>query len=158
MKREGFLEPLATAHHDALMVCRLVQQEAEKIQDRAEGNIRNQFSAKAANYLQSGLEPHLQAEEKMLERLAVHCGDKDADVRRMRSDHRRLRELAAEGSLEALVRLSQELHDHIHFEQTRLFPRLKKTLTFAEKQAVAAESVKTLFPSLSGEGPHKGLA
>ncbi len=147
MKREGFLEPLATAHHDALMVCRLIQQEAEKIQDNVEGNIQDQFSVKIANYLQSGLEPHLQAEEKLLERLAPHCGDKDADIRRMRSDHRRLRNLAREGSLEALVRLSQELHDHIHFEKTRLFPRLKKTLTPAEKRGVVTESVQTLFPS-----------
>lgn len=158
MKREGFLEPLAAAHHDALVVCRLIQQEAEKIRDSVKGNIRDQFSAKVANYLQSGLKPHLQTEEKMLERLAVHCGNKDTDVRHMRSDHRRLREWAKEGSLEALVRLSQELHDHIHFEQTRLFPRLKKTLTSAEKQGMATESVKTLFPSFHGEGVPKDPA
>lgn len=79
-----------------------------------------------------------------METFGAHVGKKDADLQRLLSDHRHLRSLLKEGSLESLAAFATELDDHIRFEENLLFPRMEKTLTEAEKKAAALLLEKTL--------------
>lgn len=154
MKREKFLWALTGGHHEGLVVSRTVQKIAASIEGDGAGKVLEKLPERIKGFFKNRLEPHFRAEEDLMETFGVHVGKKDADLQRLLSDHRRLRALVREGTLESFAVFAEKLGDHIRFEETQLFPRLEKTLTAAEKEAASILLEKTLAP-VQDQEPHE---
>ena len=153
MKREKFLWALTGGHHEGLVVSRVIQKIATAIEGDGTGKFLDKLPQKVTKFFKEGLEPHFRAEEELMETFGGHVGKKDADLQRLFSDHRHLKSLLREGSLESLAAFATELDEHIRFEESQLFPRLERTLTQAEKEAAALLLEETIPTGLALKRP-----
>jgi hemerythrin-like domain-containing protein len=144
MKREKFLWALTGEHHEALMACRNIQIAAAAIRGDGMGNALDELSEKVGYFFKNRLEPHFRAEEKIMESLTRHRGNKDENIQRLFAEHKSLRALQKEGSLESLEVFAEELRNHIHFEENLLFPLIEKNLSEEEKKLTDSDLGKAL--------------
>jgi hemerythrin-like domain-containing protein len=145
MKREKFLWPLTGEHHEALMMCRTIRQAAETIQGDGAGSPLENLSAKVSQFFIEKLKPHFAAEERMAETLSARAEKNEDLLLRLSGDHKRLKNLAKNGSLEALVLFAEELEAHVRFEENIYFPLLESGLTEKEKQKAGEDLKQSLF-------------
>jgi hypothetical protein len=133
MEREKFLRTLTAGHHEALLLCRELREEALKIRSDGAMGAWEALSSEVRRSLKERLLPHFLAEDKLVSTFAYLIGRAHPALERMTEDHRRLRALLHEGSLGSLLLFSRELEDHIQFEEAHLYPLFQETLNEAEK-------------------------
>ncbi len=149
MKREKFLWPLTGEHHEALMMCRKIRQTIEIIHGDGAGSPLEKLSAQVIGFFEEKLKPHFAAEERIAETLAGHKGKTGESVIRLYGEHKRLKSLAGNGSLEALAAFAEELEAHIRFEENTFFPLLELDLTEKEKETAGLDLKESLFSCAS---------
>tara|TARA_R110002096_G_scaffold16898_14_gene58202 strand:+ start:44402 stop:44830 length:429 start_codon:yes stop_codon:yes gene_type:complete len=118
MKRNANLRDLSDDHHQALVIARRANRAAA-----ADEGTQAEVWAEITRIFEPDLAPHFAIEEQYvlpaLERTHAHL------VQRTLDDHVELRHLVCEapyGLKERLARFGSTLHDHVRFEERKLFP------------------------------------
>ncbi len=134
MKRAEALRPLSREHLEALLAAKRLR-EAVDLSEAARAFL---------DFWQSDGARHFRVEEEvLLPGWAMHAEVDGDGVRRMLDEHlaiRReaLRLEAGEATLAEARELGRLLHDHVRFEERRLFPRVEEDLDAADLERLAA--------------------
>lgn len=140
------------------MMCRTIRQAAEAIQGDGAGSPLENLSAKVANFFEEKLKPHFAAEERMAETLSGRPAKNEDAILQLYGDHKRLKSLTKNPSLEALLLFADELEAHVRFEENTFFPLLESGMTEPEKQKAGAdlkESLSSCSSKALGEKPEE---
>jgi hemerythrin-like domain-containing protein len=127
MKRDEALRPLSREHLNALHAAKVLR----------EGNDLEAISEVFLDFWEGGGQGHLRIEEEvLLPHWARHAEVDRPGVARMLEEHlaiRResLRLEAGAATLEQAQELGRLLHDHVRFEERRLFPAIEAALDAA---------------------------
>ncbi|GEM_PF-2663689 len=151
MKTEYFLLPITQWRQEAVEVCAEITETLKTIQKDGGGSIFMEFSAKIRDFLQNRLEPHFQAEAKLMEILGRHLAPNEKKLQRILSDRSRLSGLLQNGSLESMLLFVPEFQDHLRFEEDEIFPLMQEKLSDAEKKEAELELVKSYHSSKGGK-------
>jgi len=140
IKRSKELVPLSKEHHEALLFCWKIKQ-----------GLRNGTELKLlAEFVQwfweADLEEHFRKEEQVL---AVHLPQGNELVVQLYEEHMEIEALVRLCAMvqdeELLLQLADGLHNHIRFEERKLFPYAEEQLT-PEVKAAVCEGLETLKP------------
>lgn len=143
METEYFLLPLTEWRQEAVAACAEISETLKTIPKDGGGSVLMEFSGKIRDFLQNRLEPHFQAEAKLMEILGRHLDPDEKRVQRILSDRPRLTDLLQNGSLESMLLFVPELEDHVRFEEDEIFPLIQEKLSSAEKKEAELELVKS---------------
>lgn len=127
MKREEALRPLSREHLEALLAAKELR-EAESL-----GEASHSF----LEFWRGGAQNHFRIEEEvLLPSWAAHAEVDREGVHRMLDEHLTIRREAlrletGEATLDQARELGQLLHDHVRFEERRLFPAIEDALDAA---------------------------
>jgi len=140
VKRDPRLQPLSDEHHDALVLARRLRRLATTA-----GAALEDAWADAGRRFDRELEPHFQVEERWLLPALESHGEHDL-AERVRAEHLRLRSLIREDAeREPVQAFAILLHDHVRFEERRVFMRAEQVLSPEElariESAATARSV-----------------
>jgi hypothetical protein len=135
MKRAEALRPLSREHLAALLAAKRLR-EADDLEEARRDFLRF--------WDEDGAQHFRVEEEVLLPTWALHAEIDGEGVRRMLDEHlaiRReaLRLAAGEGTLADARDLGTLLHDHVRFEERRLFPRIEEALDPESLDHLAAE-------------------
>jgi hemerythrin-like domain-containing protein len=130
-KRSRELRPLSSEHHQALLVAfQLKKAIAGHAESAGAPKDLDGLAALVRRFEESVFLVHIEAEEALLSR---HLPESDA--RRLREEHRQLRELLTEaraarqaGRRAALLAFADLLERHVRWEERELFPRFEEAL------------------------------
>lgn len=140
MKRHPSLRPLSRDHHEALM-------QVQALRLAVEGGPDERRAARTAfqDLWDGWFRDHLGLEERLLPPLIPDAGDLD----RMRREHEEIRSLAdafvrepaeADPARALMLRLAGTLHDHVRWEERRLFPAIEGAAGEGDLRTLGAET------------------
>lgn len=140
MKRHPSLQPLSRDHHEGLLQARELRHAAERgTEDQRIA--RERFRELWDDWFRD----HLALEERRLSPLIPEIGD----VERLRAEHEAICSLAdglvsstprAEPDRDLMLRLAEKLHDHIRWEERRLFPAIEEAAGEEELRSLGEET------------------
>ena len=137
MKRHRALQTLSSDHHNGLLSVRRLMQSAD-----AEAEMRNEAIREFRRLWVNEFAQHLLDEERWLAPLLT-----PVQIRRLREEHRRIRDLASMAAEQELAddppsdwvrHLANTLHDHIRWEERELFPAIEKSSSEKELMMIEA--------------------
>lgn len=131
MKRSRELRPLSSGHHQALLVAfQLKKAIAGHAESAGAPKDLDGLAALARRFEESVFVGHVETEEALL---GLHLAE--ADVRRLRDEHRQMRDLLTEARAArntarraALLAFADLLERHVRWEERELFPGLEAVL------------------------------
>jgi hemerythrin-like domain-containing protein len=134
MKRAEALRPLSREHLVALLAARKL---------REAGDLEEATRAFLDFWHGDGRRHFRVEEEVLLPTWAMHAEVDEGGVQRMLAEHLEIRREAlrleaGDASLEQARELGRLLHDHVRFEERRLFPIVEETLDDASLARLAA--------------------
>jgi diguanylate cyclase (GGDEF)-like protein len=138
MKRDEALRPLSREHLGALLAAKALR-EADDVDEGARAFL---------GFWRSDGRRHFQIEEEvLLPRWAAQAEPDTDGVRRMLDEHLAIRRESlrleqGQAGLDELHELGRLLHDHVRFEERRLFPRIEEDLD-ADSLARLGEEIET---------------
>ncbi len=146
-KRSRELRPLSSEHHQALLVAfQLKKAIAGHAETAGAPKDMDGLAALARRFEDSVFIAHITAEEELLGR---HLSA--ADARRLKEEHRRLRDLLAEARAvraanrrSPLLAFADLLEQHVRWEERELFPRAEEALPPEELARLGHELEKRL--------------
>ncbi len=146
MKRHPGLHALSQHHHFALIEALMARRAAAEPETSRAASLRR-LARKFLRFWERAGHIHFREEEEIL--LPAYARYKeiseDKDIVRMLADHAAIRarildlreSLEKEGDLGAiLLEIGQRLQEHVRLEEDKIFPRMEKTLTEKELNAV----------------------
>jgi hypothetical protein len=119
MKRAKFLWPLTHGHQHALSAAKIIRERL------AVDPSDTRLAEETLRFYESDLIPHFAAEEEMLASAKSRWPSDDPDLKRTLADHQDMRQLAVSGGNTDLLKFTDLLTRHIHFEEEILFARLE---------------------------------
>ncbi|HET9869371.1 MAG TPA: hemerythrin domain-containing protein [bacterium] len=139
MRREKFLWPLTQGHHGALVAARNIRARLSGAPGEGPGAPESLVREVEA-FFRDDLEFHFKGEEEvLLKAFEEHVGPSDEGSRKIREDHRVLRELSRSSRRTDLSQFAEALTAHIRYEEDVFFPRVEAELTAGEKERLAEE-------------------
>jgi hemerythrin-like domain-containing protein len=146
-KRSRELRPLSSEHHQALLVAfQLKKGIAGHAESAGAPRDLDGLLALARRFEESVFLPHAGAEEEVL---GNHLPA--ADARRLKEEHRRLRDLLAEaravrhtGRRAPLLAFAELLERHVRWEEREIFPRAEESLAPEELARLGHELERRL--------------
>jgi hemerythrin-like domain-containing protein len=138
IKRSKELVPLSKDHHEGLLFAWKIKQ-----------GLRNGTDPKLiAEFIQwfwkADLQEHFRKEEEVL---AVHLPKDNELVLQMMEEHQELEALVRLCEMvvddDIFIQLADGIHNHIRFEERKLFPYAEKVIPPGELEAINLELVKT---------------
>jgi len=146
MKRHPSLHALSQHHHFALIQSLFIRRARQQPAGRRATAVQRVAEKFLRFWIQNGQQHFREEEEILLPAYARHIPiETDPDVMRMLADHaairartERLQELLeAKEPVEAvLAELGRMLTDHVRLEENCIFPKMEKTLSAAELEAL----------------------
>lgn len=131
-KRHKALQPLSREHHHGLLL-------SWKIRTGFNKNISpERIKSYADWFFKNHLIPHFEVEESHI--FPILDANNEL-VKRALAEHRRLNRLFTENEddVKALMKIEEELEQHIRFEERVLFPEIQKVAT--EEQMIQIEKI-----------------
>lgn len=131
-KRHKALQPLSREHHHGLLL-------SWKIRTGFNKNISpERIKSYADWFFKNHLIPHFEMEENHI--FPILDANNEL-VKRALAEHRRLNRLFTENEddVKALMKIEEELEQHIRFEERVLFPEIQKVAT--EEQMIQIEKI-----------------
>jgi iron-sulfur cluster repair protein YtfE (RIC family) len=131
-KRHKALQPLSREHHHGLLL-------SWKIRTGFNKNISpERIKSYADWFFKNHLIPHFEMEESHI--FPILDANNEL-VKRALAEHRRLNRLFTENEddVKALMKIEEELEQHIRFEERVLFPEIQKVAT--EEQMIQIEKI-----------------
>lgn len=125
LKRHKALQPLSREHHQGLLL-------SWKIRTGFKKNIEPERIKTYANwFFENHLVPHFEIEETLI--FPILKPDHEL-IKRGLEEHRRLKRLftQTENDTKTLIKIEEELEQHIRFEERILFPEIQKVATDAQ--------------------------
>ncbi|MBR9845633.1 MAG: hemerythrin domain-containing protein [Algicola sp.] len=132
LKRHKALQPLSREHHQGLLL-------SWKIRTGFKKNIEPERIKTYANwFFENHLIPHFEIEETLIFPILE---PEHELIKRALAEHRRLKRLftETENDTKTLIKIEEELEQHIRFEERILFPEIQKVAT--EEQLLHIENV-----------------
>ncbi|KAA3600861.1 MAG: hemerythrin domain-containing protein [Calditrichaeota bacterium] len=123
MKRHKSLHPLSREHHTGLVF-------AKRLKESDEANA-SKVKEEFYDYWEKDLKIHFRKEEEILfPFLFGHFSFEESEIRDFFLQHAEIRKMIFENgsSLESLHKLGELIHDHIRFEENKLFPLIESRL------------------------------
>jgi len=146
MKRHHGLHALSPHHHFALIQSLFIRRARQQPAARRATAVQRVAEKFLRFWIQNRRQHFREEEEILLPAYARHVPiETDADVMRMLAEHAAIRSriehlqelLEAKEPVEAaLVELGRILTDHVRLEENRIFPKMEKTLSAAELEAL----------------------
>lgn len=125
LKRHKALQPLSREHHQGLLL-------SWKIRTGFNKNIEPKRIKTYANwFFENHLIPHFEIEETLIFPILE---PEHELIKRALAEHRRLKRLftETENDTKNLIKIEEELEQHIRFEERILFPEIQKVATEAQ--------------------------
>lgn len=125
LKRHKALQPLSREHHQGLLL-------SWKIRTGFNKNIEpKRIKAYANWFFKNYLIPHFEIEETLIFPILE---PEHELIKRALAEHRRLKRLftETENDTKNLIKIEEELEQHIRFEERILFPEIQKVATEAQ--------------------------
>ncbi|HVZ79811.1 MAG TPA: hypothetical protein VHE12_03310 [bacterium] len=136
MKREKFLWPITHAHHFGLMAAKSIQR---KLAEKPGKKELEELRKKAIKFFKTDLAAHIGVEDRILDQLAFHTGQRDPLLEKARSGHEELGRLLKMKDARSLELFAAKLIKHIYFEEDELFKAIEGEFTQAEKEWVETD-------------------
>jgi|SRR5665213_575213 len=148
MKREKFLWPLTQGHHGALVAARNIRNRLAGLgENESEGLLR--LNKEVVHFFELDLREHFRGEEEeVMKAFEIHAGAGDADLLKIRKEHKTMELLAKASTKNELQLFADTLTAHIRFEEDVFFPRVEAVLTDEEKN-ILAERLLSYKPAAS---------
>ena len=148
MKREKFLWPLTQDHQGALVAARNIRNRLAAL-DENESEVLLRLNKEVVDFFELDLREHFRGEEdEVMKAFEVHKGSGDADLLKIRKEHKTMEFLAKASSKNELQLFADTLTAHIRFEEDVFFPRVEMALTDEEKN-ILAERLLAYKPATS---------